>query len=181
MSKTSALSFSINWRMMPAMLFVAFAVLLVVATYTPKGKLFAASTMEGKTMPAITAMAVDFGKPVDQAALKGKPYVVNMFASWCTPCREEHGIIKQMAASGIPVVGLAWQDKPEEVEKWFSKDGNPYSMLGMDNEGKAATDLGITGVPETFVVDANGVIVFHLAGPLDEKWVRQHVAPYFKK
>jgi cytochrome c biogenesis protein CcmG/thiol:disulfide interchange protein DsbE len=179
MSQSSA--FSINWRMLPAMLFVALALVLVVGLYSPKAKLFAASTMEGKSMPQLATRPLEGFKPVNQAALEGKPYVVNMFASWCTPCRQEHPMIKHMADSGIPVIGIAWQDKPEEVKKWFAKDGNPYTMLGMDEGGKSALALGITGVPESFVVDANGVIVFHLAGPLDKNWIQQHVAPYFKK
>jgi len=96
----------------------------------------------------------------------GKPMLVNVFASWCTPCRAEHPNLMALRARGVAVVGVAWKDDPVATRAFLDELGDPYSMVLVDREGRAGLDLGITGAPETFAVNAMGVVVAKSSGPL---------------
>ncbi|MDQ3124120.1 MAG: DsbE family thiol:disulfide interchange protein [Pseudomonadota bacterium] len=96
----------------------------------------------------------------------GKPMLVNVFASWCAPCRAEHPNLMALRARGVAVVGLAWKDDPVATRAFLDELGDPYSMVLVDREGRAGLDLGITGAPETFAVNAMGVVVAKSSGPL---------------
>jgi DsbE subfamily thiol:disulfide oxidoreductase len=85
--------------------------------------------------------------------------LVNVFASWCTPCRVEHPKLMALKARGVAVVGVAWKDDPADTRAFLDELGNPYSMVLVDQEGRAGLDLGITGAPETFAVNAMGKVV----------------------
>ena len=92
--------------------------------------------------------------------------LVNVFASWCVPCRAEHGLLVRLAAErGLTVHGIAYKDAPEDTAAFLDELGNPYRSVGMDADGRAAIDWGLTGVPETFVV-ANGIVRHRAQGPL---------------
>jgi cytochrome c biogenesis protein CcmG, thiol:disulfide interchange protein DsbE len=96
----------------------------------------------------------------------GKPMLVNVFASWCAPCRIEHPRLLALKARGIAVVGVAYKDEPVAARAFLDELGDPYSMVLVDREGRAGLDLGISGVPETFAVDALGRITAKQSGPL---------------
>lgn len=96
----------------------------------------------------------------------GRPMLINVFASWCTPCRAEHPKLMALKARGVAVVGVAWKDDPIATRAFLDELGNPYSMVLVDREGRAGLDLGITGAPETFAVDAQGKVVAKFSGPL---------------
>lgn len=96
----------------------------------------------------------------------GRPMIVNMFASWCAPCRIEHPRLMALKARGVAVVGVAYKDEPEATAKMLEELGNPFSMVLVDREGRAGLDLGVSGVPESFAVDAMGRIVAKSSGPL---------------
>ena len=96
----------------------------------------------------------------------GKPMIVNLFASWCAPCRLEHPQLLTLKAQGINVVGVAYKDEPVATRAFLDELGDPYSMVLVDREGRAGLDLGISGVPETFAVDAMGRITAKQSGPL---------------
>ena len=98
----------------------------------------------------------------------GKPMLINVFASWCAPCRLEHPKLMALKERGVAVVGVAWKDDPAATRVFLDELGNPYSMVLVDREGRAGLDLGITGAPETFAVDAMGNVVAKFAGPLTE-------------
>jgi cytochrome c biogenesis protein CcmG/thiol:disulfide interchange protein DsbE len=98
----------------------------------------------------------------------GKPMLINVFASWCAPCRVEHPKLMALKARGVAVVGVAWKDEPAATRAFLDELGNPYSMVLVDQEGRAGLDLGITGAPETFAVDAMGNVVAKFSGPLLE-------------
>ena len=98
----------------------------------------------------------------------GKPMLINVFASWCAPCRVEHPKLMALQARGVAVVGVAWKDDPIATRAFLDELGDPYSMVLVDRDGRAGLDLGITGAPETFAVDAMGNVVAKFSGPLLE-------------
>jgi cytochrome c biogenesis protein CcmG/thiol:disulfide interchange protein DsbE len=96
----------------------------------------------------------------------GRPMLVNLFASWCAPCRIEHPQLMALKAQGIAVVGVAYKDDPVATRAFLDELGDPFTMVLVDQEGRAGLDLGVSGVPETFAVDAMGRIVAKASGPL---------------
>jgi cytochrome c biogenesis protein CcmG/thiol:disulfide interchange protein DsbE len=96
----------------------------------------------------------------------GRPMLVNVFASWCAPCRVEHPNLMALEARGVAVVGVAWKDDPVATRRFLDELGDPYSMVLVDRDGRAGLDLGITGAPETFAVNAMGEVVAKFSGPL---------------
>lgn len=96
----------------------------------------------------------------------GKPMLVNVFASWCAPCRLEHPKLMELKAQGVAIVGVAWKDDPVATRAFLDELGDPFAMVLVDREGRAGLDLGITGAPETFAVDAMGQVKAKHAGPL---------------
>ncbi|MGE0256210.1 MAG: DsbE family thiol:disulfide interchange protein [Alphaproteobacteria bacterium] len=113
----------------------------------------------------------------DPAAFAGRPLLVNVFASWCVPCLAEHPLLTRLAADGHRVWGIDYRDKAEDVAAWLARHGNPYERIGADPDGRAAVEWGITGVPETFVVDAAGIVRLRHAGPLTEAIVARDILP----
>ena len=107
----------------------------------------------------------------------GKPMLVNVFASWCLPCRVEHPKLMALKARGVAVVGVAWKDEPVATRAFLDELGDPYSMVLVDREGRAGLDLGITGAPETFAVNAMGQVVAKSSGPMvDDAEIERMVA-----
>jgi cytochrome c biogenesis protein CcmG/thiol:disulfide interchange protein DsbE len=103
------------------------------------------------------------------ADLAGQVALVNVFASWCAPCKVEHPLLMAHAkASAIPIYGIAWKDDPAATADLLNEDGDPYRLVGADRSGRAAIDLGVTGVPETYVVDKAGRIRYKFARPVTE-------------
>lgn len=96
----------------------------------------------------------------------GKPMIVNLFASWCAPCRLEHPQLLKLKAQGINVVGVAYKDEPVATRAFLDELGDPFGLVLVDREGRAGLDLGVSGVPESFAVDAYGVIVAKSSGPV---------------
>jgi len=99
----------------------------------------------------------------------GRPMLVNVFASWCAPCRAEHPQLMALKRRGVKVVGVAYKDDPAKSQAFLAELGDPYDIILVDREGRAGLDLGISGVPETFAVNAKGKVVAKFAGPLTEQ------------
>lgn len=97
----------------------------------------------------------------------GEIVLVNLFASWCGPCRAEHPILTRMAEQdGVTLIGINYKDQPEAAAAWLEELGNPYVRIGSDFTGRAAIEWGVTGVPETFIIDGTGTILYREAGPV---------------
>ncbi len=141
------------------------------------------SPLIGKPAPAFKLPVL--GAPDQKLALqdlKGKVWVLNVWASWCVPCRVEHPLITELAKTGgVPVYGLNYKDKPVDAGAWLGKLGNPYAATLSDIDGLVGIDYGVYGVPETFVIDKQGVIRLKHIGPLTPEALRDTVLPMVDK
>src|SRR6476619_213834 len=127
---------------------------------------FGWSLLSGRDPASIVSVMVNRAAPslpFAQAQLKsGKPVLVNFFASWCTPCLAEHPLFTRLKErEGATIVGVAWKDKPEATRAWLARLGDPFKVVGYDQEGKTALDWGLSGVPETYLIDSQGIVRLH--------------------
>jgi cytochrome c biogenesis protein CcmG/thiol:disulfide interchange protein DsbE len=138
------------------------------------------STMIGRAAPDFSLPALSGGTAgglslpgLSTGDLKGQVTLVNIFASWCAPCRDEHPLLLKLAAdTRVRLTGIDYKDEPDNARRFLGALGNPYSAIGMDVIGRAAIDWGVYGVPESFVVDRDGYIVYKHVGPLTEDAIR---------
>jgi cytochrome c biogenesis protein CcmG, thiol:disulfide interchange protein DsbE len=137
------------------------------------------SALVGKPAPTFDLPGLAEGAPrLTLESFKGQLIAINFFASWCLPCRAEHPLLKQISAEfGVPVIGIAWKDKPEASRAFLAELGDPYEATGTDENGRTGIDFGITGIPETFLVDGNGIVRYRFAGPLSPEGLRSELAP----
>ena len=136
--------------------------------------------------PLVGKSAPSFNLPLlhlEQASfrpedMKGQAWLLNVWASWCVACREEHEVLFELKDRGIPIVGLNYQDEPDDALRWLQDLGNPYLVTPVaDKQGAAAIDWGVYGVPETFVIDRSGVIVYKHIGPITYNDVTSVILP----
>lgn len=111
----------------------------------------------------------------------GKPALVNVFASWCAPCRLEIPRLAGLAGEGVPVYGLAYKDDPVATLGFLEQLGNPYRRIGVDRDGRVAIDFGVYGVPETYVIDGEGRIRHRLVGEVTDRIVRETLVPLLEE
>ncbi|MEY4683705.1 MAG: hypothetical protein RLZ25_164 [Pseudomonadota bacterium] len=114
--------------------------------------------------------------------LKGRPYLLNVWASWCEACRAEHPVLINLAREGeVHLIGLNYKDSPEKARAWLeAHGGNPYETVAVDADGKVGIDWGVYGVPETFLIDANGVILYKHTGPLNPRVLEEKLLPLIR-
>ena len=113
--------------------------------------------------------------------MKGKVWVLNVWASWCTPCREEHPLVIALANSKrVPIYGLNYKDQGPAATRWLQQLGNPYTATLVDADGRVGIDFGVYGVPETFVIDGQGIVRYKHIGPLTADAVRTKLEPVLK-
>lgn len=111
----------------------------------------------------------------------GHPVVLNFFASWCEPCLEEAPVLMQLKQEGVPLVGIAYKDKPADTQGFLARNGDPYTKLGADLPGRVGIDWGITGVPETYLIDSAGVVRWRYVGPLTPEVAQSALLPLLKR
>jgi len=168
--------------LIPVAVFLSLAWLLYVGLFQGPPSILP-SPLVGKPAPDIALPALDSqAQSFARAELgQGRPIVINFFASWCAPCRIEHPTLEALAArKEITLYGVDYKDKPEDARAFLSELGNPFSKINEDREGRVSIDWGVTGVPETFVIDGKGVIRVHYAGPLNERIVEALILPALK-
>ena len=142
------------------------------------------SVLIDKPAPEFTLPAVEgLDSPgFDTAALTGEVTVVNVFASWCIPCRDEHPLLVNLKEqTGVRLFGINQKDAPENARAFLAALGNPYDAVGADSNGRASIDWGVYGVPETFVVNAEGIIVFKHVGPISPETLRNELLPAIER
>lgn len=133
--------------------------------------------MIGRPAPAYELARLDGGEALTGEARRGRAYVINMFASWCTPCRAEHPQLMALRAGGVDIVGVAYKDEPGAAARFLEELGDPFADVALDPEGRFALELGTTGVPETFVIAADGTIRAAHRGPLTPDAVENVIRP----
>ncbi len=131
-------------------------------------------------LPGI-AEAPGGGPGIVSASLKGEPVLLNIFASWCAACPQEHPVLTRISEEGFPVYGVAWKDQPQDSRAWLGRFGNPYRAIAADEAGRTAIDLGVTGVPETFIVDKRGRVRFKQIGPISPDLWEGTIKPLMTK
>ena len=137
------------------------------------------SPLIGKPVPVFDLPPVKGRKlGLSSRDLQGEVSLVNVFASWCVACREEHPLLMQLKAEKIlPVHGLDYKDKPDDAARWLDERGDPYTRTGADRDGAVAINWGVYGVPETFVVDRSGIIAYKQIGPITREILDRTLLP----
>jgi cytochrome c biogenesis protein CcmG/thiol:disulfide interchange protein DsbE len=168
-----------NRFLLPLIIFALLAIVLGVGIKHAPEKGVVASVLIGKPAPAFALpVLTDTARTLRSEDLKGRWYVLNVWGTWCFACRDEHNALLQIQKLGqVPLIGLDWKDEDPQALQWLSQLGNPYDVVAADREGRTAIDLGVTGAPETFLVNPQGVIVYKYVGPLTlEAWQAEFVS-----
>jgi len=164
----------------PPLIFAAFVGLAFVGMYreNPEGL---PSTLVGQMAPGVPERALrNFPQATQDMLAGGEVTLVNFWASWCPPCRAEHPKLLEMEANGIDIVGINFKDTEAAATKYLRDDDNPFVGIGFDPQGRTAIDWGVTAPPETFILDADGKILFRFAGPLIGSDYEQRFLPALK-
>ena len=168
-------------RWLPLGVVAALGVLLAVGVWMSRnpGREALPSPLIGKPAPAFTLPVLhEPGRQFGTQDLLGQPYVLNVWGSWCPGCRDEHPVLTRFAETKrIRVIGFNWKDEHADAMAWLEQFGNPYWLIVRDYEGKAAIDWGIYGAPETFLVDAQGVVRWKFVGPLTDEVIAEQLLP----
>lgn len=174
--------------LLPLVAFAALAALFYMRLGADSSKV--PSALIGRTAPAFALPALEgVSQPGFSAddLKKGRVTVVNVFASWCGPCRDEHPQLMALAkdeslkAKGVQIAGLNYKDQPADAKRFLDGLGNPYSLIGADRSGRVGIDWGVYGVPETFVVRGDGTIAYKFIGPISEAALKSVLLPEIEK
>lgn len=137
------------------------------------------SALIGKSAPSFNLPRLDNpGRNLSPDSLRGDVWIMNVWASWCESCRDEHALLISLAGKNVvPIYGLDYKDEPEAARQWLRQAGNPYIATVVDRSGQTGIDYGVYGVPETFVIDRQGVIRFKRSGPLTQAALDTQILP----
>ncbi|MFP1630635.1 DsbE family thiol:disulfide interchange protein [Zhengella sp. ZM62] len=169
---------------LPLVLFVALSGVFLMQLLSGKDASIVPSVLIGTQAPATDLPPLE---GVDlpgfsTESLKGKVSLVNVWASWCVPCRQEHPLLMDLAKDGrFGIVGLNYKDKPGQARAFLADLGNPFTMLGVDQTGRAAINWGVYGVPESYLIGKDGTILWKQTGPFTPESVRNGLLPEIEK
>lgn len=170
--------------LLPLGLFMALAAIFLAQLLSGRDNSVVPSALIGAEAPQTSLPPLDgIGLPgLDSTQFEGKVTLVNVWASWCAPCRQEHPLLMQMAQDPrIVVAGLNYKDRPENARRFLGELGNPYAQIGVDGNGRAAIDWGVYGVPETFLVGKDGRIAWKHVGPFTPDSIVTALMPEIEK
>src|SRR5271170_5811203 len=166
--------------LLPILLFVLLAAYFALGLRRDPSLL--PSALLDKPAPAFDLPGLGGKAGLARSDLAGHVVLVNFFASWCVPCREEHPLLMRLAEEGrIILYGIDYKDKPEDAARLLTQLGDPYRRIGVDLQGRTAIDFGVYGVPETYVVDASGRIRYRQVGPITPDDYEQKLLPLLKQ
>jgi cytochrome c biogenesis protein CcmG/thiol:disulfide interchange protein DsbE len=168
-------------RFLPLGVFLLLAVFLAVGLRLDPREV--PSPLIGKAAPPFRLPQLqDPGRTLGTEELKGKVWVLNVWASWCVACLEEHPILVEFSKRNVlPIYGLNYKDKREDALNWLGKHGNPYTLSIQDGDGRVGIDYGVYGVPETYVIDRNGVIRYKRIGPVTVPILQEKILPLVRQ
>lgn len=166
-------------RLVPVLIFLALAVLLAVGLKIADHKTEIPSPLIGKKMPEFTLPVLGQDDiTVSTEDLLGTPFLLNVWASWCPTCRYEHPVITDLAESGaVRVIGLNYRDEAADAQQWLRRFGDPYEFSLADVSGRIGIDFGVYAAPESFLVDAEGNVVFKQIGAMTHEVIEQEILP----
>lgn len=157
------------------LLFGLVCALLAAALFLPSGE---ESPQLNRPAPPLNLAGLEGSAGLQSALLtQGEWSLVNIWASWCAPCRVEHPQLMELAAAGLPIYGINYKDSPAAAQQFLRTLGNPYRAVGVDEQGRAVLAFGVYGIPETFVLDGRGIIRAHQPGALTEEFIAAHIRP----
>ena len=168
-----------NRFLLPVVVFAALAGVLYIGVVHSPNKSTMTSALLGKPAPLFKLPALgDSSKIIASADLAGHPWVLNVWGTWCGECRVEHEALLAIAAENrVPLIGLNWRDEDAAAAQWLTELGNPYSAVAVDREGRTAIDFGVYGAPETFFIDAHGLVQYrHVGAMTPEVWRREFLS-----
>jgi len=165
----------------PLIIFVSLGLLLAYGLKLDPRRI--PSPLIGKSLPAFSLTTVaDPARKVSRDDLHGRVYLLSVWASWCVACREEHPLLNELTSrKAVTIIGLNYKDKREDALRWLGALGNPYELSLSDQDGRLGIDLGVYGVPETFLIDKQGVIRYKQIGPMTPEVWEQKLAPLIKE
>jgi cytochrome c biogenesis protein CcmG/thiol:disulfide interchange protein DsbE len=166
-----------NRFLLPLGIFIVLVALLAVGLNLNPREV--PSPLVGKPAPAFSLPQLHAAdKAFSPAEMQGKVWLLNVWASWCVSCREEHPILVEFAKSGTtPIVGLNYKDKREDGQRWLARFGDPYLLSAFDADGRVGINYGVYGVPETYLIDKAGVIRFKQIGPVTPEVLQKKIIP----
>jgi cytochrome c biogenesis protein CcmG/thiol:disulfide interchange protein DsbE len=167
--------------LLPLIVFVVLSVFLYIGLHLNPREI--PSPLIGKPAPAFQLSQLgDPAKTISKNDMLGKVWLLNVWASWCVSCREEHPVLVEFSKQGIvPIVGLDYKDKRQDGNDWLANFGNPYQASAFDNTGRVGIDFGVYGVPETFVIDKQGIIRDKQIGPVTPEIIESKLVPLIKQ
>lgn len=164
------------WFLIPLVLFL----IVIALFYTRLGKdtTVVTNTSLNRALPSFSLPSLgNQSQLMTQAQLPKEPYLLNVWASWCVTCKIEHPFLLQMSKAGVPIVGVNYKDETKDALDYLNAHEDPFTMNVQDKEGSFGIDLGLTGVPESFVVDAKGNVRQHILGEINETRYNTQVLP----
>ena len=168
-----------RWRLyLPLIVFAALGTLLwrglsLDPNYMP-------AALEDRQLPEFRVPTLE-QREVSRADLLGEVALINVWATWCPSCHAEHAYLNQLAREGVPIFGINYKDEAAAARRWLEQKGDPYRINLVDENGRLGLDLGVTGAPETYLIDAAGVVHLRYQGPIDERVWRQKIKPLFDR
>jgi cytochrome c biogenesis protein CcmG/thiol:disulfide interchange protein DsbE len=165
--------------LIPAAIFLALAGVLYVGVVHSPNKSTMQSALLGKTVPDFSLPVLgNPGMNLTNTQLAGRPWVLNVWGTWCAACRDEHPVLLDIAKqNALPLVGLDWKDEDDAALDWLKQLGNPYSVVVADRDGRTAINFGVYGAPETFFIDADGRVQYrHVGAMTAEVWQREFLS-----
>jgi cytochrome c biogenesis protein CcmG/thiol:disulfide interchange protein DsbE len=166
----------LNRFVLPIVVFAALVGVLYVGVKHSPDKSTMVSALLGKPAPAFELPVLgDASRKFSSSLLAGRPWVMNVWGTWCAECRVEHELLVDIARQNrVPIIGLNWRDEDAAALEWLAQLGNPYTIVAVDGDGRTAIDFGVYGAPETFFIDADGLVQYRHVGPMTpEVWERE--------
>ena len=165
---------------------IPFVLFIILIAFLGKGLFLnpreVPSPLVGKPAPNFTAPILgDATKTFSNSDMKGKVWMLNIWASWCAACRDEHSLLLEMRKYDLPLYGMAYKDVEQDAIDVLAKMGNPYIVTATDQDGRIGIDYGVYGVPETYLIDQSGIIRYKQIGPITPMDLREKILPLLKE